>query len=133
MIADEEEFLRRFESCELSGDDFHHPDHVRLAWLYLQRYSLIEALAKFSEGLKGFAAAKGKASRYHETITFAYLLLIHERKKRGLCEQSWREFSEANPDLLDWKNSILKCYYNDKTLSSDFAKRVFVFPDLKTE
>jgi hypothetical protein len=43
--------------------------------------------------------------------------------------QSWEEFAQANPDLLMWKNGILKRYYAEETLQSDLAKRVFIFPD----
>jgi hypothetical protein len=131
MIRDDEEFIELFETCALSGDDFHHQDHVHLAWLYLRRHTTLDALTKFSEGLKRFAAAKGKANLYHETITWAYLLLIQERMKRVKREQSWQEFAEINSDLLDWKSSLLKKYYSDETLFSDFARAVFVFPDLK--
>jgi hypothetical protein len=45
---------------------------VRLAFEYLCRYSAVEALGKFSAALQRFAAAQGKAQRYHETITWAY-------------------------------------------------------------
>ena len=113
MMLGDEDFIAQFEAYALSGDEFHHQDHVRLAWLYLQRHSLLEALAKFSEGLKRFAAAKGKASRYHETITLAYFFLIHERMQRANEEQCWQAFAEANSDLLDWKNSVLKNYYSN--------------------
>ena len=116
MILDEEEFLERFETCRLSGDDFHHADHVRLAWLYLQRHSLLAALTRFSEGLKRFAVSKGKATLYHETITWAYFFLIHERIKRSKRGQNWQEFAETNSDLLEWKSSILKKYYSDELL-----------------
>jgi hypothetical protein len=42
---------------------------VKLVWLYLQRYPLLETLARFSEGIKRFAGAHGKSNHYHETIT----------------------------------------------------------------
>jgi len=32
------EFLRAFENCEIANGDFHHRDHIRLAWIYLQLY-----------------------------------------------------------------------------------------------
>jgi hypothetical protein len=127
-IADEE-FLEQFETCRLPGECFHHPDHVRLAWLYLRRYPLLEALAKFTEGLRRFALSKGQAGLYHETITLAYLFLIHERLRRSAVQQSWREFASANADLLDWQDNILKKLYRRETLFSDFAREVFVFPD----
>jgi hypothetical protein len=125
----DEDFIAQFESCTLSGENFHHQDHVRLAWLYLCRYSLIDALIRFSEGLKRFAISKGKAGLYHETITIAYIFLIHERMKRNGIEQSWQEFADSNSDLLDWKNNVLKVFYREETLFSDFARNVFVFPD----
>jgi hypothetical protein len=125
----DEEFIEQFESCTLPGECFHHQDHVRLAWLYLCRYTLMDALVKFSEGLKRFALSKGKAGLYHETITLAYIFLIHERLKRCDARQSWQEFADANTDLLDWQNNVLKKLYREETLFSEFARSVFVFPD----
>jgi hypothetical protein len=125
----DEEFINQFEACTLPSGSFHHRDHVKLAWLYLQRYPMLETLVRFSEGLKRFAAANGKHNLYHETITWAYVFLIYERVKRAGGKQSWEEFVAANPDLFDWQNSILKTYYRDETLRSELARRVFVFPD----
>lgn len=125
----DEEFIERFENCTLSGADFHHRDHVRVVWLYLRGNSVLKTLARFSEGLKRFAAANGKPNLYHETITWAYVFLIHERMQRGGSEQNWSEFVDTNPDLFDWKDNILKSYYQDQTLRSERARRIFVLPD----
>jgi hypothetical protein len=43
--------------------------------------------------------------------------------------ESWEAFASRNPDLLDWRNSILRKYYRDATLASEDAKRQFVMPD----
>ena len=48
---------------------------------------------------------------------------------RSSGPQTWHQFAATNPDLLNWKDNILKKYYRDETLSSDLAKRVFLFPD----
>ncbi|MCI0697421.1 hypothetical protein L0337_36115 [candidate division KSB1 bacterium] len=125
----DEEFIKQFEACTLPTENFHHRDHVKLVWLYLQRYPALETLVRFSEGLKRFAAANGKHNLYHETITWAYVFLIHERLKRAGGKQRWEEFIAANPDLFDWQNNILKTYYRDETLRSELARKVFVFPD----
>jgi len=122
------EFLRSFEDCTLPNSAFHHRDHVRLAWLYLRRYPALEALARFAEGLKRFAAANGRPGLYHETITWAYLLLIHERMARTEAE-TWEELAQRNPDLLTWNPSVLDRYYERETLGSELARRVFVLPD----
>lgn len=78
----DEEFIRDFEACTLPAERFHHQEHVRVVWLYLLRYSVLETLARFSEYLKRFAAANGQATLYHETISWAYVFLIHERMAR---------------------------------------------------
>src|SRR4028118_2362652 len=129
MLLDDEDLLRRFEDATLPAASFHHREHVRVAWLYLLREQPITALDRFAAGLKRFAAANGHAGLYHETITWAYLLLIRERMEREGAGPTWEEFAKRNPDLLGWKPSILDRYYRPETLGSDLARRVFVMPD----
>jgi len=123
------ELIEQFEQCTLSGDCFHHREHVRVAFLYLSQHPLTEALQRFSAGLQRFAAAQGKAQRYHETITWAYVFLIHDRMSRTEKRQTWDEFAESNADLLIWKGGILNRYYREETLASELARRTFIFPD----
>ncbi len=124
-----EDLIREFEQGATPANTFHHADHVRLAFEYLCRYSALEALQRFSDALQRFAAAQGKAQRYHETITWAYLLLIRERIARAGSAQSWEEFAERNPDLLVWKGGMLTTLYRQETLDSDLARQTFVLPD----
>jgi hypothetical protein len=124
-----DEFFAEFENCTLPIDSFRHADHVRMAFLYLQKYPALEALQRFSASLTRFATAHGKTNLYNETITWAYLLIIRERLARAGRPQTWTEFSASNQDLLDWKDTILKKYYRQETLNSDLAKNTFVFPD----
>jgi hypothetical protein len=125
----DDEFMASFEDGSLANESFHHADHVRMAFLYLRRYPALEALQRFSASLVRFAAAKGKPELYHETITWAYLLLIRERLARAGCQQTWTEFAAGNRDLLSWKDNILEKYYRGETLSSDLARGTFLFPD----
>jgi hypothetical protein len=75
------------------------------------------------------ATANGKSDRYHETITWAFLLLIRERIARAGRLQTWTEFSAANEDLLSWEHNILKKYYRERTLASALARSTFLLPD----
>jgi hypothetical protein len=120
---------RVLRELHASRRQLRHGDHVRVVWLYLRCYSVLETLARFSAGLKRFATANGKANLYHETITWAYVFLINERMERSGREQGWAEFVDSNADLFDWKDSILKSYYQHDTLRSEVARKVFVFPD----
>lgn len=133
-MIDDESLLRSFEDGTLPAGSFHHREHVRLAWLYLRRHEVLDALGRFRAGLKRSAAANGRADLYHETITWAYVLLINERMRRGGGgEAEWEEFAAENGDLLDWKRNILAEYYGEQTLGSAFAREVFVMPDRVTK
>jgi len=120
------ELLERFENGSIAADSFHHREHVRVVFLYLCRFPVLEALQKFASALKRFASAEGKSNRYHETITWGYVFLVRERMSRG---QDWKCFAAANPDLLNWEDSILRKYYREETLKSEKARQVFVMPD----
>ncbi|PYV70532.1 MAG: hypothetical protein DMG97_13920 [Acidobacteria bacterium] len=123
-----EELIEQFETGAIANEGFRHADHVRLAFAYLSRFPVLQALDKFSTALKRFASASGKSQLYHETITHAYFFVIRERMAR--CEGAdWQDFASLNPDLFVWKDGILNRYYQEATLKSDFARRVFVFPD----
>jgi hypothetical protein len=130
VADDDREFLAAFESGAIPNAAFHHREHVRVAWLYLRELPPAAALARFTEGLQRFAAAHGVPGLYHETITWAYLLLIRERMARTEEATDFASFAAAHPDLLTWKPSILDRYYRAETLGSDLARRVFVLPDL---
>jgi len=121
--------IEAFESSSLPDGGFRHRDHVRVAWIYLRALPPAAALDRFAAGLRRFAASKGKPGLYHETITWAYLLLIRERMERGGRQETFDRFAARNPDLLAWKPSILDAYYRKETLASDLARRVFVLPD----
>ena len=121
---DDREFVAQFESCTLPPNSFSHRNHVRLAWLYLKEEPLLGALDRFRRSLKRYAGSLGASAKYHETITFAFLFLIHERMQ---CDAlaTFEEFAEANPDLF---GPVLSRYYSKETLESELARKTFVMP-----
>jgi hypothetical protein len=128
LTLTDEDLLEGFAGATLADGQFGHAEHVRVGWIFVQRYGLPEALASFPVALRRFALAKGAPQLYHMTITWAYLLLIHSRQQR--CHAAvWADFAAANPDLLTWKPSILDNYYTPETLWSEFARHTFVLPD----
>jgi hypothetical protein len=125
-----EALVSAFEQGRAPGD-FHHADHVRVAFAYVSRFPFLEAVERFSAALKRFAVSKGKPNLYHETITWAYLFLIRERIARSGRTQSWEEFAQRNPDLLIWKGGVLATLYRQETLDSELARHNFILPDMK--
>ena len=125
---EQEELFERFVDTTLPADQFHHEQHVQVAWLFVRNYGMPAALGEFSTAIKRFADAKGATGLYHETITWAFLLLIAERQARNPA-LTWPQFEATNADLLVWKPSILERYYSKELLGSELARRTFLMPD----
>jgi hypothetical protein len=124
-----ENLVKQFELKTILPETFHHQEHVKIAWWYLRHYSLVESIVKFTSGLKDFARHLDKENLYHETISWAFILLINERVHKTDTLLTWDEFAKVNKDLLDWKNNVLKRYYQETTLKSELARQTFLLPD----
>jgi hypothetical protein len=122
---DDATLAARFADATLT--DLPHRDHVRLGWIYLRRAPLAEAAAAFVADLRRFASALGAAGKYHETITWAYLLWIHACMQRAPLVADSQAFLLAFPELLEPRG--LRRFYSDEALASAEARRVFVLPD----
>ena len=129
MTTDDEiaDLVARFERCTLPAAEFHHRQHLQVAWWLLRRGPALPAMARFVEALRRYAAHIGKLEIYHETITWAYLLLINERLERAGRQRPWSEFERDHPELF--APGFVKSYYAPETLASPLARRAFVFPD----
>jgi hypothetical protein len=125
---DEEALIRTLEAGTVPDGGLPHADHVRMAWYCLRRQPLLLALSRVRNALQRAAAGRGQPERYHETITVAFVLVIADRLADAR-ELSWDAFAARNPDLLDWKPSVLARFYTEETLDSERARQVFVPPD----
>ena len=125
----DQEFLRAFENCHLGNEGFHHRDHIRLAWIYLQRYGESEARRHMSEAIRRFAAFHGKIDKYHETITLAWLRLVAGAMTRVPGDRTFDKLTLLAPELLDRRT--LDKFYSAGALASDAARNTWVGPDLQ--
>ena len=122
------------EQCRIEAGSFNHEAHVYLAWLYLDRYSVAEAIERFTAALKRLTLKLGVPGKYHSTITWFFMLLIAERRsaeagRSGQPNLDWTNFKQNNDDLLRRDDNVLHRYYNTETLATDEARRTFVLPD----
>jgi hypothetical protein len=124
---DDTTLVARFEDTTLPADAFGHREHVRIAWLLLREAPFEVAALRFCGALRRYAASLGKAERYHETITWAYLALVNQRLRAGGA-QDFDAFARANPDLLHRTGGALAQLYDRATLESPLARRVFLLP-----
>ncbi len=120
----DDEFLAALEDTSLPDAAFRHRDHLRAAYLYLRRDGFTQAVAGMSAALRRFAASRGKAERYHETVTIAFLALINERLASSGDPGSFDAFISRHPEIAE--RDLLTRYYRPETLASENARRSFV-------
>jgi hypothetical protein len=127
---DDSSLLAAFETLAIGPHDFRHREHVRVAFALLTSTGdLATAAVRFRWLLQWFAAAAGAASKYHETLTWAYLAVIAERMY-GRAYTSSLELLAANPDLLDHRGGAIARYYDVAAITaSPLARAVFVLPE----
>lgn len=125
----DQELVDAFLDGDLPPAEMSHTSHVRIAWADLKRHSLEVAIQRQVDGLRRFTELHDAQAKFHTTITWAFVLLVHDRMQRGPADATWDDFAAANPDLLTYHPSPLEAYYKEETLRSDLARRAFVLPD----
>lgn len=122
-------FRRHLEACEVAPADFDHRAHLRLAYVYLTEGDSEAAHAAMRRAIHGFIECNDvDPSKYHETITRAWILAVRHFMERTPACTSFDAFIEHNPVMLDSK--IMLTHYSREQLFSDEARASFVEPDL---
>jgi hypothetical protein len=85
-------------------------------------------MAEYRRLLVAYAEHHGKPNLYHETITFAYLLLVHERMARTPHLTTWDAFTREHPDLLSWRGGPFFTLYPNEIVQDSAARAHFVLP-----
>ncbi|NNF68056.1 MAG: hypothetical protein HKM98_11160 [Gammaproteobacteria bacterium] len=129
LSKDDLDFRSRMEACELPLSEFDHRAHLRLAYIYLSGNDSEQALALMRASLHRFLNHNNiDPSKYHETITKAWILATHHFMKKTKKCLSANEFIDSNPEMLD--PTIMMTHYSAEVLFSQNARETFVQPDL---
>lgn len=121
--------IASFENGTIDAEAFDHQAHIFVAWLYLERYPLLEAVGRFSAALRRLTRQLGIPGKYHETITWFFLFLIAARREAS-APGDWHAFRRDNADLFaHGEDSILRRYYSRDVLAGADARRSFVLPN----
>ena len=129
LSSDDQRFRADFEAGVHAPGSFGHREHVRLAYVYLAEHVVAEAATRMRGALLGFLGRHGiPLSKYHETLTMAWILAVAHLMERTRDSASADDFIEANPMLLD--KEIMSTHYSAESLFSEEARARFVEPDL---
>jgi len=124
----DDQFIVAMEQLRISNANFHHRDHIRLAWAYLQKADLPLAEQKISTCIRRFAAHNNAPHKYHHTITLAWMRIVAAAMRLTPAMQTFEKFAAAHPFLFDAR--LPWSFYSAASLSSDAARTAWVNPDL---
>jgi hypothetical protein len=125
---DDRTLVERFEARTLSSHELGHREHLRVAFAMLAGADLGDAAVRFRRGLRAYVASVGAGAKYHETLTWAFLIVVHERMADH-ADGSSAAFLARNPDLLDPARALRRHYDVAALIASPLARRVFVLPE----
>ncbi len=125
----DQEFKKQFEACEFPAAEFNHKEHLRLAYVYLSENNTESSIELIRSSLQRFLEHnKVDPTKYHETLTRAWILAVrHFMNKTEGCNSA-DELISRNPEMLDSK--IMMTHYSTEVLFSDEARAGFVQPNL---
>lgn len=130
LSTDDRQFLRKFETGGITPDGFDHRAHVRLAYAYLALHEPDTAVSLMRGALLAFLRRNDiDISKYHETMTNAWILAVRHFMATTPPAPSADAFIDANPILLDSK--IMLTHYSADLLFSDRARAKFVEPNVE--
>jgi hypothetical protein len=121
--------VKAFDSGNVDPQYFDHEAHIRVAWCYLQTFPAAMAIARFTEALRSLTVRLGMAQKYHETISWFFMIVIADRQARSPTSD-WETFKKQNRDLLEEGSALLKRHYSTDCLDSMDARQRFVLPNL---
>jgi hypothetical protein len=128
----DDDFVQQFESRSFPFDQWHHRAHVKLAYIYLDRFGFAIASQKLCHGIRAYNAANNvtdtPTSGYHETITLFWLHIIQMTVQEYGRRATADEFFDFHPQLSQKK--IHRLFYSADLFMTARAKSEFVEPDL---
>ena len=89
-----------FEAGTLPPSDFHHREHLRLAWLYLQRHGPAGTEQRLLRGLQALAIRAGRPAKFDAALTRAWLRRIEQAASANPPAPSSEAFIAMHPELL---------------------------------
>lgn len=125
----DEEFLRAFEDLSFPADQFHHREHIRVAWLYLKSSDATRAAERMAAGILRFANHHGATQKYHHTLTLAWMRLVAAALVETPEGRNFAQFLAEHRELGD--KDLLKKYYSPELLQTKGAREGWVEPDLQ--
>lgn len=124
----DEQFIAAMEQLRIASSDFHHRDHIRLAWAYLRRDNASLAGEHLANCICRYATHHNAPRKYHHTITLVWVRIVAVAMRLTPALQSFELFATAHPFLFEVR--LPWTFYSASRLDSEAARTGWVEPDL---
>ena len=123
----DDDFVQAFMDGSLPPGQFHHRDHLRLAWLLIRRLDVELASITIASGIQRFAALHGHAEKYHETLTRFWVRIVGHMAHVRPDITDFETFIATFPHLLD--KGLPYRHWQHETMGGATARARWVEPD----
>lgn len=123
------EFEQQFKNCELNSNDFTHEAHLRLAWIYINKYGIENAIKAILIQLKNFVEFAGAEDKFNTTLTVAATKAVHHFMLKSKATH-FKGFITESPRLKYNFKELMACHYGFDIFNSTKAKHAYLKPDL---
>ena len=124
---DDDDCLRAFLAGWPATERFGHYEHLRIAWLVIERHGPELAVEIVGPRLKAMAVAQGLAPLYNETMTRFWIRLV-EHVRESTRAASVDDAIAKVPMLLD--KNLAQRHWSRTLMFGPVARAEWVEPDL---
>ena len=122
-------FVAAFLTGSLPPQQFHHRNHLRLAWVLVRLTGVDEATRRITSGIRYFATLHGHAEKYHETMTRFWVRIVAHAVAARPEISTFDAFLAAFPLLLE--KDLPYRHWQRETMASPAARAQWVEPDMQ--
>lgn len=124
----DDELERQLIDGSLPAEWFGHEAHLRLAWIYVQRYPLAQAQAATGHCIQCYVQHLGAMDKYHHTLTLAAVQVVAHFAEQTQASD-FEGLLEAMPRLRTHFMDLMHQHYSPERLQSAEAHYHYLEPD----
>ncbi|MBQ4820715.1 hypothetical protein [Aquimarina sp. MMG016] len=122
-------FIEQFKNGSLNPQIFNHEAHLRLAWLYIDKFGIKQAEKHIQKQLQNFVEIVGGKDKYHKTLTIVAIRIVNHFIRKSESD-NFNDFIDEFPQLKSEFKELVNTHYSFNIFSSDKARTEFLKPDL---
>ncbi|HEX2607804.1 MAG TPA: hypothetical protein VHK91_10510 [Flavisolibacter sp.] len=119
----------QFEDGTFDPSLFSHEAHLRLGWIHIRKYGLLQAEENLCQQIRSFAEQHGAAMKFHTTVTIAAAKALYHFMQKSQSD-TFFDFIHEFPRLQFHFREVLGHHYGFDVFREEEARLTYIEPDL---